>query len=478
MSYFYGESDKVDYETIKKSAKNIKSQTKVLFGSDHHVLTPSELSAGKLRVFHKFHSEYEASRNLPPHLQKKLDASMRRKNGSVSKAPAKPNQALLTGPTTGTAATTQKLIEGLPSTTDSTALAIRPKSSSRGIYGDAQSTSLINKDLFAQQAPEWHAPWKLMRVINGHQGWVRSVCVEPDNQWFATGSSDRTIKIWDLASGELKLSLTGHIMGIRGLAISNRHPYLFSAGEDKMVKCWDLEMNKVIRHYHGHLSGVYSLDLHPTLDVLVSAGNDAVARVWDIRTRQQVHVLTGHKAAISQVRCQEADPQVITTSMDSTVRLWDLAAGKTMSVLTHHKKAVRGLALHPKEFTFSTASPDNIKEWKCPEGAFMHNFDPPVNAIVNTLSVNQDGVMFAGADNGAMGFFDWKTGHKFQEMSTIAGPGSLEAENGIFASSFDKSGIRLITCEADKSIKIWKEDENATQESHPGIQWRPKLGRV
>lgn len=66
-------------------------------------------------------------------------------------------------------------------------------------------------------------------------------------------------QIWDLASGELKISLTGHISTVRGLAISGRHPYLFSAAEDKMVKCWDLESNKVIRHYHGHLSGVYSL---------------------------------------------------------------------------------------------------------------------------------------------------------------------------------------------------------------------------
>ena len=67
------------------------------------------------------------------------------------------------------------------------------------------------------------------------------------------------IKIWDLASGELKLSLTGHISTIRGLAASDRHPYMFSCGEDKMIKCWDLETNKVIRHYHGHYSGVYSL---------------------------------------------------------------------------------------------------------------------------------------------------------------------------------------------------------------------------
>lgn len=250
----------------------------------------------------------------------------------------------------------------------------------------------------AQQAkPEWHAPWKLMRVISGHLGWVRSLAVEPNNQWFASGAGDRTIKIWDLATGNLRLTLTGHISTVRGLAVSPRHPYLFSCGEDKMVKCWDLETNKVIRHYHGHLSGVYTLSLHPTLDVLVTGGRDGVARVWDMRTRSNIHVLSGHKGTVSDVKCQEVDPQVISSSLDSTIRLWDLAAGKTMGVLTHHKKGVRALAVHPKEFTFASGSTSSIKQWKCPEGAFMQNFEGQ-NAIINTMCVNEDNVLFSGGD--------------------------------------------------------------------------------
>ena len=135
--------------------------------------------------------------------------------------------------------------------------------------------------------------------------------MDKSNEWFATGSGDRTIKIWDLASGTLKISLTGHISTVRALCVSDRHPYLFSAGEDKMVKCWDLETNQVIRHYHGHLSGVYSMDVHPTLDVLVTSGRDCTVRVWDMRTKQNIHVLKGHTNTVSSVKCQAADPQVL-----------------------------------------------------------------------------------------------------------------------------------------------------------------------
>lgn len=126
----------------------------------------------------------------------------------------------------------------------------------------AESTSLIRiKEPRKVPQPTWHPPWKLMRVISGHTGWVRSITVDVSNEWFATGAGDRIIKIWDLASGTLKLSLTGHVSTVRGVVSSDRHPYLFSAGEDKQIKCWDLETNKVIRHYHGHLSGNYYLIL-------------------------------------------------------------------------------------------------------------------------------------------------------------------------------------------------------------------------
>lgn len=297
-----------------------------------------------------------------------------------------------------------KLIEGIPSSganggPQTTALAIRGRAPPGGFGGGAQKdmpgSGLVRKQAAQQIKPLWHPPWKLMRVIAGHLGWVRALAVEPGNQWFCTGAGDRTVKIWDLASGTLKLTLTGHISTVRGLAVSPRHPYLFSCGEDKMVKCWDLESNRVIRHYHGHLSGVYSLALHPTLDVLVTSGRDGVARVWDMRTRTNVMVLSGHQGTVSSVVTQEADPQVITGSMDSTVRLWDLAAGKTMAVLTHHKKSVRTITTHPKEFTFASGSADNIKQWKCPEGAFMQNFEG-FGGIVNTLSVNEDDILFSG----------------------------------------------------------------------------------
>lgn len=430
----------------------------------------------------RLHAEYSDVQTLPEAIASKLPVGGPRKKKSKAAAEEAPSQS---------EEQARKLIEGIPTrgagpagaNSSALVLARKPAAGSASTSTPNQQRneppqmSLTRRsDILVQPRPDWHPPWKLMRVISGHLGWVRALAVEPDNQWFASGAGDRTIKIWDMATGNLKLTLTGHISTVRGLAVSPRHPYMFSCGEDKMVKCWDLETNKVIRHYHGHLSGVYTLALHPTLDVLVTGGRDGVARVWDMRTRSNIHVLSGHTGTVSDLVCQEADPQVITGSLDSTVRMWDLAAGKTMGVLTHHKKGVRALATHPTEFTFATGSTGSIKQWKCPEGAFMQNFDGH-NAIINTLSVNDQNVMFSGGDNGSMSFWDWKSGHRFQALDTTAQPGSLEAESGLMSSMFDLSGSRLICGEADKTIKIWKEDETATPETHP-LEWKPTLSRM
>ncbi|XP_075080305.1 protein pleiotropic regulatory locus 1-like [Nicotiana tabacum] len=270
--------------------------------------------------------------------------------------------------------------------------------------------------------------------ISGHLGWVRSVAINPSNNWFCTGSADGTIKIWDLASGRLKLTLTNHIGQIRGLAVSNKHTYMLSAGDDKQVKCWDLEQNKVIRSYHGHLSGVYCLALHPTIDILFTGGCDSVCRVWDIRSKTQIFALSGHDNTVCSVFTRPMDPQVVTGSHDSTIKFWDLRYGKTMTTLTHHKKSVRAMAQHPKEEdSFASASADSMRKFNLPKGELLHGMLSQQKTIINVMAVNDEGVMATGGENGSLWFWDWRSGHNFQQAQTKVQPGSFDSEAGIYA---------------------------------------------
>lgn len=62
-------------------------------------------------------------------------------------------------------------------------------------FATSSAVAIPQKKPMSLPKPKWHPPWKLFRVISGHLGWVRCVAVEPGNEWFATGSADRVIKV-------------------------------------------------------------------------------------------------------------------------------------------------------------------------------------------------------------------------------------------------------------------------------------------
>lgn len=305
--------------------------------------------------------------------------------------------------------------------------------------------------------------WKLKRVSAGHKGTVRCLAMEPGGQWFASGSADCLVKVWDLASGKTRLNLPGHHETVRGLAACERTPYLYSCSEDHTVKCWDLEQNRVVRDFHGHLSAVYCVSPHPVLDLLVTGGRDATVRVWDLRTRRAVHTLQGHTDSVMTVATQGTDPQIVSGGADSFVFLWDLAAGKPLARLTRHKKPVRSIVVHPLENTMVTCGADNVRKWRLPTGEFFCNLNlmpgAPEEGLWNSATLSANDVLFVGAEGGGMRFYDWSTHTLYQHGSTVSVPGTLPGEGGILCCTFDRSGQRLLTGEGDKTIKMWREEE-------------------
>lgn len=253
---------------------------------------------------------------------------------------------------------------------------------------------------------------------------------------------------------------------MRDLKVSKTSPFLFSGGEDGRIKCWDLEKNQVFLDYHGHLSGVYSLALHLNQDILVSGGRDSCVRVWDIRTKKQITALEGHNSAVTSVLCNVQEPQIMSSSLDSTIRFYDIRNLKTSNILTYHKKSIRSIVMHDYEQILYSGGCDRVKQLKLPSGEFVNNMDNDERKllegrILNTLAINKDDVLVGGYDDGRLKFWDCKTGNNFQTINVTPQSGSLDCESGIFGAKFDLSSSRLITTECDKTIKMWKEeDEN------------------
>lgn len=73
--------------------------------------------------------------------------------------------------------------------------------------------------------------------------------------------------------------------------------------------------------------------------------------------------------------------------------------------------------MHHEEYSFASAGSDKIRFWKLPEGDQLRTAADH-NAVINTLALNKDNVMVSGGDNGSLYFFDWASGHNFQQIKT------------------------------------------------------------
>ena len=167
---------------------------------------PVETQREKEALSVRFHAEYQDVRELPAVLAQKQASAMGARKKGKKPAIANANATATSAPEQSTAPEnkTQKLIEGIPDkpTTSGPSSASSSASASTALVksnrpagipprpGDAASQALTSARAQAthQVKPDWHPPWKLMRVISGHLGWVRSLAVEPENQWFASGA--------------------------------------------------------------------------------------------------------------------------------------------------------------------------------------------------------------------------------------------------------------------------------------------------
>jgi WD40 repeat protein len=241
------------------------------------------------------------------------------------------------------------------------------------------------QDAFGNRA----APVEAVRsfTIKGHTNVIHAVAFSPDGKWIATGSADKTIRIWNAATGERKDRIS-HTDPIYCLSFSPDGKTLASGGADKAITLWDVasgEKKKTLKEVSS--AAVAWIRFAPDGRTLAVFGvGKQVANVWSLSTGKQVAYLQGHTDSIKGLEFSRDGLTIATVSDDSTVRLWDAASGKEKDSFRAHDGAVNCLAFTRDGKLVTGGSDKTIIVWNLQTG----------NVMKPVLEGHSKGVVFVG----------------------------------------------------------------------------------
>jgi hypothetical protein len=272
-----------------------------------------------------------------------------------------------------------------------------------------------------------------LRTFVDHTEAVWCVAFSPDGRHFASGSSDRTIRVWDMMTGLCTLTLTGHGDAVWSLAYSPDGQAILSGSKDRTVRWWNVRTGLQVRVFSGHSDMVdavafsqnprlafsasrdgtcriwnsltakevarcgkgriigYALAVSPSGDrVLYSSGNNEVC-VWDTPSRRDILRMPGHGAHVYSLAFSPEGESALSAGGDGTIRLWDLTRGEIRRVLTGHSKPVLSAVFSPRGQRILSASDDRtVRLWDANTGQEIHRFSGHT-AEVRGVAFSPDG---------------------------------------------------------------------------------------
>ena len=297
--------------------------------------------------------------------------------------------------------------------------------------------------------------------LEGHDDTVRSISFSPDGKTLASGSYDKTIKLWDLQTVAEIRTLPGHDDLVISVSFSPDGKTLASGSYDKTIKLWDVETGAEIRTLPGHDRQVLSVSFSPDGQTLASGSSDKTIKLWDVETGAETRTLPGHDGFVMSVSFSPDGKTVASGSSDKTIKLWDVETGAETRSLPGHDRSVYSLSFSPDGKTLASGSlDDTIKLWDVETVAEIRTL-PGHDGSVRSVSFSRDGKTLAsGSLDKTIKLWDVETG---AEISTLPGH-----DGSVRSVSFSRDGQTLASGSLDKTIKLWDVETGAEISTLPG----------
>ena len=208
---------------------------------------------------------------------------------------------------------------------------------------------------------------RCLRTFVGHTWHVNSVCLSADGRFALSGSGDKTLKSWEVATGQCLRTFEGHTDLVRSVCLSADGRFALSGSDDKTLKLWEVATGQCLRSFEGHTSWVNSICLSADGRVALSGSNDKTLKLWEVATGQCLRTFEGHTDWVHSV-CMSADGRRALSGgydKDKTLKLWEVATGRCLRTFAGLRNGVFDVCMSTDgRFALSGGSENTLKLWE------------------------------------------------------------------------------------------------------------------
>jgi WD40 repeat protein/tRNA A-37 threonylcarbamoyl transferase component Bud32 len=342
------------------------------------------------------------------------------------------------------------------------------------LAGNADPGRLLSEYDAELRGWEWHYLRRLFQIrqlatLSGHDDSVLAVALSPDGSRIASGSADRTVKVWDRRSQREVLTLRGHTADVTALAFSPDGNRLASGSADGNVRIWDVVRGQNVLTWRGHAAAVTGLAFDPEGKRLASTSREELSgelKLWDADKGTALASKTWH-TPLTAVAFSPDGQRLVTAGNEGYVKGlesgcvgWDAATLKPVG-------SFKGLNERNVQWTSIAFSADGqwvaagssaglVRVW---DGKTAQEFPTPTQASVSGVSFStRDGRILAAAcaDNTIRAWFTTNGDPAF----------TLRGHRGaVTAVACSSDGAYVASASRDRTVKLWdvhREDDDLT----------------